>query len=67
MKKQWATLNDEERLEWKNKLTIKNEDSTLEKLRLIEKSFFYINKITKKETKRNPYPAFTTSSIQIVI
>ena len=47
------------------KLSIKNEKSALEKLELIEKSFFHINKIEKKETKRNPYPAFSTSSLQI--
>ena len=47
------------------KLTIKNEKDALEKLALINKSSFYINKIEKKEFKRNPYPAFTTSSMQI--
>ncbi len=47
------------------KLSIKNEKSAKEKLDFIEKSSFYVNKIEKRETKRNPYPAFTTSSLQI--
>ncbi len=47
------------------KLSIKNEKSAKEKLDFIEKNSFYVNKIEKRETKRNPYPAFTTSSLQI--
>ncbi len=47
------------------KLTIKDEKSAKEKLDFIEKGSFYVNKIEKRETKRNPYPAFTTSSLQI--
>jgi len=53
---------NEEKIE---KLTIKDKKSALKKLELIEKGVFYVNKIEKKETKRNPYPAFTTSSLQI--
>ena len=47
------------------KLSIKNEESASDKLKLIDNSSFYINKIEKKEARRNPYPAFTTSSMQI--
>ena len=47
------------------KLSIKNEGSALNKLEFIQKGSFFINKIEKKETKRNPYPAFTTSTMQI--
>ncbi len=48
-----------------DKLTIKNEDSASKKQELIDKSNYKISKIEKKEVKRNPYPAFTTSSMQI--
>ena len=47
------------------KLSIKNEKAAGIKIELIDKSSFYVKKIEKKETKRNPYPAFTTSSLQI--
>ena len=48
-----------------DKLTIKDENSAKNKIELINKSSFYVNKVEKKETKRNPYPAFTTSTLQI--
>jgi len=47
------------------KLTIKDERFASEILNAIQKCTFTINRIEKKETKRNPYPAFTTSSMQI--
>ena len=53
---------DDEKIE---KLTIKNENLASTKIELINQSAFSIKKIEKKETKRNPYPAFTTSSLQI--
>ncbi len=53
---------DDQKIE---KLTIKNEKDGAEKLKVINNSSFYINKIEKKEFKRNPYPAFTTSTMQI--
>jgi len=48
-----------------NKLAIKNEKLANEIYNSIQESSFVINQIEKKETKRNPYPAFTTSSMQI--
>ncbi len=48
-----------------DKLTIKDENSAKNKIELINKSSFDISKVEKKETKRNPYPAFTTSTLQI--
>ena len=47
------------------KLSIKNEKTAGDKLELINKGSFYVNRVEKKETKRNPYPAFSTSSLQI--
>ena len=45
------------------KLTIKDEKLATEILNTIKKCTFTINLIEKKEIKRNPYPAFTTSSM----
>jgi len=47
------------------KLTIKNEGDASKFLEEIQNSKFKIEEIQKKETKRNPYAAFTTSSMQI--
>ena len=48
-----------------DKLDIKNEKQATEIYETIKKSNFNVNEITKKEAKRNPYPAFTTSTMQI--
>ena len=48
-----------------DKLDIKNEKQAKEIYETIKKSNFNVNEITKKEAKRNPYPAFTTSTMQI--
>ena len=48
-----------------DKLDIKNEKQATEIYEIIKKSNFNVNEITKKEAKRNPYPAFTTSTMQI--
>ena len=48
-----------------DKLSIKDEKSAAEIIKTIQVSSFAISRIEKKETKRNPYPAFTTSSMQI--
>ena len=48
-----------------DKLSIKDEKSASEILEIIQRSSFLISRIEKKKTKRNPYPAFTTSSMQI--
>jgi len=47
------------------KLTIKNEEEASKFLEEIQKNKFVIDEIQKKETKRNPHAAFTTSSMQI--
>jgi len=47
------------------KLTIKDKQFASEILNAIQECTFTINRIEKKETKRNPYPPFTTSSMQI--
>ena len=47
------------------KLTIKNEVNASKFLKDIQKRKFHVEEIQKKETKRNPYAAFTTSSMQI--
>jgi len=49
------------------KLTIKDEKTATEIVKKIQDSSFSINRIEKKETKRNPYPAFRTSSMQIEV
>ena len=49
------------------KLTIKDEKTATEIVKKIQDSTFSINRIEKKETKRNPYPAFRTSSMQIEV
>ena len=48
-----------------DKLDIKNEKQASEIYETIKKSNFNVGNITKKEAKRNPYPAFTTSTMQI--
>ena len=47
------------------KLSIKNEKEAEDLLNVINKSSYIVDNIDKKETKRNPYAAFTTSSMQI--
>jgi len=47
------------------KLSIKDEVEASNFLDKICQSKYKISEIQKKETKRNPYPAFTTSSMQI--
>jgi DNA topoisomerase I len=46
------------------KLEIKDEKEAKDHLASLEKADYSINKITKKEVKRNPYPPFTTSTLQ---
>ena len=48
-----------------DKLDIKDEKKASEIYETIKKSNFNVGNITKKEAKRNPYPAFTTSTMQI--
>ena len=48
-----------------DKLDIKDEKQASEIYETIKKSNFNVGNITKKEAKRNPYPAFTTSTMQI--
>ena len=48
-----------------DKLDIKNEKQATDIYEKIINSKFKVGKITKKEAKRNPYPAFTTSTMQI--
>ncbi len=48
-----------------DKLDIKNEKQATEIYDQIQNSKFKVGNITKKEAKRNPYPAFTTSTMQI--
>ena len=48
-----------------DKLSIKTENNATEYLDKILKSKFSVKEIQKKEAKRNPYAAFTTSSMQI--
>ena len=48
-----------------DKLDIKNEKQATDIYDQIQKSKFKVGNITKKEAKRNPYPAFTTSTMQI--
>ena len=48
-----------------DKLDIKDEKQASEIYETIKKSNFDVGNITKKEAKRNPYPAFTTSTMQI--
>ena len=47
------------------KLTIKTESEASNFLEKIQNSTYKVKEIQKKETKRNPYAAFTTSSMQI--
>ena len=47
------------------KLDIKNDLSATDILNHVLKNKYIVNKIEKKETKRNPYSPFTTSSMQI--
>jgi DNA topoisomerase-1 len=46
------------------KLEIKNQQEADEILKNLEKAQYQIEKIEKKETKRNPLPPFTTSTLQ---
>ena len=48
-----------------DKLDIKNEKEAEKIYGEIKNSKFTVGTITKKEAKRNPYPAFTTSTMQI--
>ena len=48
-----------------DKLDIKNEKQATDIYDQIKNSKFKVGNITKKEAKRNPYPAFTTSTMQI--
>ena len=48
-----------------DKLDIKNEKEVEKIYGEIKNSKFTVGTITKKEAKRNPYPAFTTSTMQI--
>ena len=47
------------------KLSIKKENIASNYLKKIQSSEFHVEEIQKKETRRNPYAAFTTSSMQI--
>jgi DNA topoisomerase I len=46
------------------KLVINNEQEAKEHLANLEKASYKVSKVTKKEIKRNPYPPFTTSTLQ---
>jgi len=48
-----------------DKLDIKNEGEATKIFNDIKNSTFTVGNITKKEARRNPYPAFTTSTMQI--
>ncbi len=48
-----------------DKLDIKNEKQANNIYETIKNSNFKVGSITKKEARRNPYPAFTTSTMQI--
>ena len=48
-----------------DKHDIKNEKQATDIYDQIKNSKFRVGNITKKEAKRNPYPAFTTSTMQI--
>ena len=48
-----------------DKLDIKNESEATKIFNDVQISKFSVGNITKKEAKRNPYPAFTTSTMQI--
>ena len=47
-----------------DKLAIKNEKEAKTILKELEKAQYQISKIEKKEAKRNPFPPFTTSTLQ---
>ena len=47
-----------------DKLAIDNEDEAKKLKRAIEAGAFRIDSVEKKPTKRNPYPPFTTSTLQ---
>ena len=47
-----------------DKLDIKNETEAKEILKGLESATYTIEKVEKKETKRNPLPPFTTSTLQ---
>ena len=56
------TLYDGKKID---KLSIKNEEEAKKIYTKIKNSKFKIGNISKKEAKRNPYPPFTTSTMQI--
>ena len=47
------------------KIDIKNDQSATDILSNVLKGNYCVKNVEKKETKRNPYPAFTTSTMQI--
>ena len=47
-----------------DKLEIKNKDGADSIVKDLENAEYRVNKLEKKETKRNPYPPFTTSTLQ---
>jgi len=56
------TLYDSKKVD---KLDIKNEETATKIYMTIQNSEFKVGNIAKKEAKRNPYAAFTTSTMQI--
>lgn len=46
------------------KLEIKNQEEADTHVKALEKASYQIEKVTKKEVKRSPYPPFTTSTLQ---
>lgn len=46
------------------KLEIKNQEEVDTHVKALEKASYQIEKVTKKEVKRSPYPPFTTSTLQ---
>ena len=48
-----------------DKLSVKNDEQASTILNIVKNCVYSVTKIEKKRSKRNPYPAFTTSSMQI--
>ena len=46
------------------KLEIKDKEQADEHVKNLEKAAYVISKVTQKEVRRNPYPPFTTSTLQ---
>ncbi len=46
------------------KAEVKNADQAKEAVEFLEKASYQVSQVTKKEVKRNPYPPFTTSTLQ---